>query len=187
MRNRHQLTKLSKFLALILRHQPERFGLELDEEGWASLPRVLETLDGLSNFRWVDRSDVIQVVREGTGDGKKRFEIEGDRIRALYGHSLEPQIRYEPVEPPEQLYHGTSSQALETIRHEGLRPMGRQYVHLSPDRETAIKVGRRRASHPDVIIVRAAKAHEAGIAFFHPQEGVYLAESIPSAFLRLDS
>ncbi len=83
MRNRarRNLIKLSKFLSLILRHQPERFALELDDEGWASLSEVMEILRGLPNFRWATRADVMVVVEEGSGDGKRRFQVEGKRIR----------------------------------------------------------------------------------------------------------
>lgn len=77
-----QMVKLSKFLSLILRHQPERFGLRLDEEGWASLREVLEILRGLPNFRWATRADVLELVEKGSGDGKRRFEVIGERIRA---------------------------------------------------------------------------------------------------------
>jgi len=112
MRKR-DLVKLSKFLSLILRHQPERFALELDDEGWASLSEVMEILRGLPNFRWATRADVMAVVEGGTGDGspepvgradsaelvagsgrglaevgKRRFEVQGSRIRACYGHSF---------------------------------------------------------------------------------------------------
>ena len=76
-----RLVKLSKFLTLILRHQPERFALELDDEGWASLSEVMEILRGLPNFRWATRADVMVVVEEGSGDGKRRFQVEGNRIR----------------------------------------------------------------------------------------------------------
>ena len=76
------LIKLSKFLALILRHQPERFALALDEEGWARMAEVMEILRGLPNFRWATRADVLRVAEEGTGDGKRRFQVEGKRIRA---------------------------------------------------------------------------------------------------------
>ena len=69
------MTKLSKFMALILRHQPERFALELDEEGWLPLSEVMDVVRGLPNFRWANRSDVMHIVEQGTGDGKKRFEV----------------------------------------------------------------------------------------------------------------
>ncbi len=78
-----RLVKLSKFLALLLRHQPQRFALALDEEGWASLAEVMEILRGLPNFRWATRADVVRVVEEGSGDGKRRFELCEGRIRAI--------------------------------------------------------------------------------------------------------
>lgn len=194
--NRRRLIKLSKFLALILRHRPERFALALDEEGWTSFSEVMEIVKGLPNFRWANRADVMRIVAEGSGDGKRRFEVEGKRIRACYGHTLEDHpIRYEPCSPPPLLYHGTSPDGLESIRREGLEPMERQYVHLSSDAETAVRVGVRHAEHPAgasaptelrpvVITVRAAEAHAAGIVFHQADETVYLAKRIPSEFLR---
>ncbi|MGD1995006.1 MAG: RNA 2'-phosphotransferase [Anaerolineae bacterium] len=178
-----RLVRLSKFLALILRHQPERFALALDEGGWASLPEVMEILRGLPNFRWATRADVMHVVEEGSGDGKKRFEVEGDRIRARYGHSIDRRIRYKPCTPPRRLYHGTAPEALGAIRRQGLRPMGRQYVHLSPDRDMAIQVGSRRTGQPLVLTVRAAEAHAAGVPFYQAGEGVYLAPHVPPDYL----
>jgi putative RNA 2'-phosphotransferase len=199
-----RLVKLSKFLALILRHQPERFGLPLDEEGWASLPEVMEILRGLPNFRWATRADVLAVVERGTGEtsarsaetlsrdaqaeglaaaGKRRFQIEGNRIRARYGHSLARPIRYEPCAPPPRLYHATSPDGLASIRREGLRPMERQYVHLSPDPETALHVGARHADRPVVLTVRAAQAHAAGVEFYQADDAVYLAKHIAVEFL----
>jgi putative RNA 2'-phosphotransferase len=183
MADSRRLVKLSKFLSLILRHQPERFALALDEEGWASLPEVMEILRGLPNFRWATRADVMTVVDEGTGGSKRRFEVEGNRIRARYGHSFAQPIVYEPCTPPSVLYHGTSPDGLASIRREGLRPMERQYVHLSPDPETAIRVGVRHADRPVILTVRAAEAHAAGIEFYQADEAVYLAKLIPTEFV----
>ncbi|MBN1812346.1 MAG: RNA 2'-phosphotransferase [Anaerolineae bacterium] len=178
-----RLVKLSKFLALILRHQPERFALKLDDEGWASLSEVMEILQGLPNFRWAARADVMAVVEGGDGDDKWRFQVEGNRIRACYGHSLARPIRYETVIPPAVLYHGTSPAALEAIRREGLRPMERQYVHLSTDPKTAVQVGARYAERPVVLRVRAGDAHAAGIVFYQADEAVYLAKHVPPEFV----
>ena len=183
MTDRRRLVKLSKFLALILRHQPERFALDIDGEGWASLPEVMEILRGLPNFRWARRADVMRVVDEGTGDDKRRFEVERGRIRARYGHSLARPIRYAPCTPPPVLYHGTSPEVLASIRSQGLRPGERQYVHLSPDRETAVRVGARHDRHPVVLTVRAAEARAAGVEFYQADEAVYLAKQVPAGFI----
>lgn len=181
--DRRRLIKLSKFLALLLRHQPERFALELDEEGWASLSEVMEIVQGLPNFRWANYGDVKHIVAEGSGDGKRRFEIEEGHIRARYGHTLGQPIRYEACTPPPLLYHGTSPDALGSIRREGLRPMERQYVHLSPDRETATRVGARHTEHPTIITIHAAEAHAQGITFHKADETVYLTKTIPADYL----
>jgi putative RNA 2'-phosphotransferase len=183
MVDRRRLVKLSKFLALILRHQPERFALELDGEGWVSLPEVMEIVQGLPNFRWATRADVMAVVEGEAGDGKRRFQVEGGRIRAQYGHSIAQPIHYEPCVPPSLLYHGTSPRALASIRREGIRPMERQYVHLSPDREIAVRVGARHDERPVVLTVRAAEAHAAGVEFYQADEAVYLARHIPVEFV----
>lgn len=178
-----RIVKLSKFLSLILRHQPERFGLTLDEEGWASLPEVLEILHGLPNFRWATRADVLELVEKGSGDGKRRFEVAGERIRARYGHTVSLQADLLPCTPPPRLYHGTSRRALQQIRREGLRPMRRQYVHLSADPATAARVGARHSPGPVVLTVRAAEAATAGILFYQADESTYLANGIPPEFL----
>jgi len=183
MMTERQKVKLSKFLALILRHQPQRFGLILDEEGWASLAEVMEILHGLPNFRWASRADVLELVEEGSGDDKRRFEVAGGAIRARYGHSISRSIRHEPCVPPRRLYHGTSPAAVQAIRHEGLRPMERQYVHLSTDPQTAAGVGARHTARPIILTVHAAEAHAAGVSFYQVDERVYLAESIPPQFV----
>jgi putative RNA 2'-phosphotransferase len=183
MADSRRLVKLSKFLSLILRHQPERFALTVDVEGWASLSEVMEILRGLPNFRWATKTDVMKVIEQGSGDDKRRFEVDGGRIRARYGHSFAQPIAYEPCTPPPILYHGTSPDALQSIRKEGLRPMERQYVHLSPDRETAIRVGVRHAEQPVILTVRAAEAHAAGTEFYQADEAVYLAKGVPPGFI----
>lgn len=183
----HKFRQLSKFLSLLLRHRPDRFGLSLDTQGWANLDQVMRVIHSLPNLRWAERADVLSIVREGTGDGKRRFELseDGSLIRATYGHSLEQKLNYRPIKPPPLLYHGTAPRALLSIRRYGLRPMERQYVHLSVDMETAIRVGRRHIDAPVVIAVRAAEAWAAGVEFYKATEAVYLSQPIPPEFLEL--
>lgn len=183
MSDTRRLVKLSKFLALILRHQPERFALELDGEGWASLTEVMEILHGLPNFRGTTRADVISVADEGSDDGSRRFEVEGSRIRARYGHSVAQPIHYDRCTPPPVLYHGTARDRLPGIHQEGLKPMERQYVHLSLERKTAVRIGARHDERPIVLTVNASDAHAAGVEFYQADEAVYLAKYVPPAFL----
>jgi putative RNA 2'-phosphotransferase len=114
---------------------------------------------------------------------KKRHELRDGKIRALYGHSLPGKLLKQAAEPPAVLYHGTAPEIVERIKEEGLRPMGRQYVHLSVDMGTAEQVGRRKTQIPVLLTVKAREAHAEGIAFYRGNDLVWLADFIPSVFI----
>ncbi len=175
------LTKLSKFLSLLLRHRAADFDITLDSEGFTDTDAVWEQVQkhypGVYTYK-----DLLQAAEEGA-DGKKRYEIVGRRIRARYGHSAVQTITYPPVTPPEYLYHGTTREALDSIREQGLISQNRQFVHLSLDPDWAQSVGARHSKNTVVLRVRALEAHLAGHAFHHPEPKHYLALSIPPAFI----
>ena len=181
-RDRHgdaRLRKLSRFLALLLRHRPARFPIPLDAEGYADLDTVLHILNGLPNFRWANRAAIDAVLAL---PGRSRFEIVGGRIRALYGHTA---IRptYTSATPPDVLYHGTAPENLDAIQREGLLPMQRQYVHLATTPETARKIAQRHTDTPVILRVDATSASGAGVVFYHPEENIYLCEAVPPTFV----
>jgi putative RNA 2'-phosphotransferase len=156
-----------------LRHEPWLYELELDEAGWTPVADLLAAL-GVSRARLED------VVRDNP---KQRFELDGDRIRARYGHSVPGRIVRAPGVPPALLYHGTAASAAERIHREGLRPMRRQYVHLSVTRELAESVGRRKGAQVTVLTVDTAAARAAGVEFLHGNEFVWLATHVPAEFV----
>lgn len=178
--------RLSKTVAHALRHEPWEYGLEPDSQGWVP---VEELLDALRSKReaWHDltEDDLIEMIDSSE---KKRFEISQSKIRAYYGHSLSEKIEKVAAIPPDILYHGTNQQALPVILKEGLKPMSRQYVHLSVDRETAQQVGsRHRQSETVIISIQALEAHQQGIAFYKGHETIWLADFIPSDFIHVES
>jgi len=174
------LVRLSKLLSLMLRHQPGKFGLVLDAEGYAPLEEVLRAaqaeLDGIG------RADLIAVVETVEPD-KRRFSIVDGDIRANYGHSLEARIEHQQVEPPELLCHGTHEAAVPIVLREGLAPMNRQYVHLTSDRGLAARVGARRGT-PVLLEVAAGAAHRDGIRFYRANESFWLADAVPARYLK---
>ncbi|MBN1259064.1 MAG: RNA 2'-phosphotransferase [Anaerolineae bacterium] len=185
MQENHALTtrqrKLSKFLSLLLRHRPARFPIQLDAEGYASLAEIIHILHGLPNFRWASRADVEAVVE---APGRRRFEIAGGQIRALYGHTaFRPD--YTPVTPPALLYHGTAPEHLDAIRREGLRPMERRYVHLAATPATAHSIAIRHTTTPVILTIDAEQAHANGIAFYHPTDEIYLCAQLPPDYLEI--
>ncbi|MET9203571.1 RNA 2'-phosphotransferase [Streptomyces bacillaris] len=171
--------KVSKYLSRHLRHQPERIGIALDENGWVAVETLLSAA-ARHGFA-ITRAELDQVV---AANDKRRFTVDGDRIRANQGHTVTVDLDLPPAEPPAYLYHGAVARVLDAIRAEGLRPMARHHVHLSPDRETATRVGARRG-RPLVLTVDAGAMHRAGHVFRVSANGVWLADAVPPEFLRL--
>ena len=178
----HQdLTRLSRVISHALRHAPAQYGLVLDPGGWTPVEDLVAALRGhRAEWSGLVTSDLDRLI--ATAD-KPRFEMRDGRIRARYGHSLPDKIARVPTEPPVRLFHGTTSGAVPGILREGLRPMRRQYVHLSLDEATARRVGARRAGTPVVLLVRAADAHAAGVRFYLGYDGIWLADHVPPAYI----
>ena len=129
---------LSKAMSKALRHRPERLGITLEKDGSVELDVFVDALNRRGGWpRTITEADIMEVVDNGS---KKRFAVEGGRIRARYGHSIKADIAYAPADPPEILFHGTAPSSVASIMRQGLLPMGRKTVHLSTDVETARKV-----------------------------------------------
>ena len=178
MNRRH--VKTSKFLSYVLRHRPDSIGLAPDEGGWVPVDGLLEACR--RHDHPISRDELDDVV--ATND-KRRFSFSPDRsrIRANQGHSISVELGLKPVQPPELLFHGTVERSLDGIRREGLARGKRHHVHLSPDEETARRVGKRRG-RPVVLIVESGRMHRDGLAFYLSANGVWLTDSVPPEYLR---
>lgn len=175
-----RLIRVSKLMSLILRHKPQQFGVLLDAEGYAPIDEVVRAV----RASMPDASlDDLRGVVERIEPDKARFSIEGSDIRANYGHSLRDRIEQPRVVPPEVLLHGTSERAALDIRRDGIRPMRRQYVHLTTSRDLAGRVGGRHGK-ATVLEVEALRASEVGVVFYRANESFWLADFIPPAFIR---
>lgn len=110
-------TRTSKFLSLVLRHEPAAAHVTLDPAGWTEVAALLEGCARAGNV--LTRADLEHVVET---NAKRRFEFSADgvRIRASQGHSVEVEFEYVPQAPPELLYHGTATRFLESVREQGL-------------------------------------------------------------------
>lgn len=173
------LRRLSKFLSLVLRHQPQLIGLTLDSAGYVEVDRLLAAC--AAHGQPITREVLQQVVEQ---NDKRRFAFSADglRIRASQGHSIAVDLAYSPQPPPTVLYHGTVAAALPAIRIEGLTKQARHHVHLSSSAQEAKRVGARRG-RPVVLTVRAEAMAHAGFAFFRSDNGVWLTDHVPSAYL----
>ena len=172
--------RISKFLSYVLRHHPDSIGIELNRQGWTDVEELLRKA-GQRGMR-ITLDELRTVVKE---NDKQRFSFSKDsmRIRANQGHSIEVDLGYEEVAPPDVLYHGTAQRNLGLIRVEGLTKGNRHHVHLSPDSETARKVGQRYGK-PVVLEIKAGQMHADGYKFYLSANGVWLREYVPASYLR---
>jgi putative RNA 2'-phosphotransferase len=175
-----RVVKVSKYLSRALRHRPERIGLELDVGGWADVGELLAAC-ARHGFA-LTRAELDHVV---SVNDKQRyaFDASGSRIRANQGHTVPVELDLPVASPPEVLFHGTVERSVPAIRTEGLRPMDRHDVHLSPDPETARRVGARRG-RPSVLTVEAAAMVADGFEFRMSANGVWLVSDVPPRYLR---
>src|SRR4051794_1441040 len=181
MLDEKRTVKISKYLSKHLRHQPERLGVVLEPGGWVAVDELLKAC--AAHAFPVSREELEQVV---AASDKQRFAFseDGARIRANQGHSVEVDLGLPPVEPPAVLYHGTGAASVDSILASGLQRRGRHHVHLSPDVETAVRVGRRHGK-PVVFAVDAARMAADGVPFYVSENGVWLVDAVPPRYLSI--
>ena len=175
----HDLTRISKYISLILRHKPEVIGIQLDTHGWADVNALLA---GISRKYPINR-DILEEIVQSDEKQRYSFSEDGTKIRANQGHSIQVDVELPVTEPPETLYHGTAQRFAASIEVQGLLPQSRLYVHLSPDPETAEKVGQRHGK-PVVYLVDAGQMHRDGYLFYLSANGVWLTKVVPAPYLK---
>jgi putative RNA 2'-phosphotransferase len=172
--------RISKLLSFGLRHDPDALGLTLDDAGWVPIDVLLPALRARGED--VTRAELEEVVR---ASDKQRFALSADgaRIRANQGHSVAVDLGLAPSTPPDRLYHGTVGGFVGSIRRSGLVRGARTHVHLSGDEATALIVANRRKGTPAILVVRARDMDRDGIPFYRSENGVWLVEHVPPAYL----
>lgn len=174
-------TQISKLISLVLRHHPERLGLTLDSHGWADTKALINAINAIQPFNMEQLENIVRT------DKKQRYAFSPDktRIRANQGHSIPVDLELTSRTPPAILWHGTGEKFVNAIIQSGLKPMGRQYVHLSADPETAVKVGKRHG-RPILFTVDAARMASDGLLFYCSENGVWLTDAVPVKYLKIE-
>jgi len=175
--NTKELKDKSRYLSLLLRHQPEKENLVLDKNGYTDV-KILLTKIGLT------LKDLIWIV---DNNDKKRFAFNDDKskIKATQGHSVEVKLEAKKIKPPDILYHGTTLDNKEKILKSGLSKMQRHHVHLTDNEDTAFNVGIRYAKYNNkvwLISIDAKGMNEDGHDFFITENGVYLTDHVPNRY-----
>ena len=175
--------RLSRFLALVLRHRAYQFDLRVDDEGFVRLDELMRVMHEQRNLGWVEHKHIDALL---SGQERTRFEVRDGNIRATYGHSFNRPVRYEPIDPPEHLFLGVPRGKVADLRTSGVKPSGRQYVHLSANKDDALQIAKQQDPEATLVTVLAQEAARSGIPFHLPAEGIYLAARVPPEFLEVE-
>jgi putative RNA 2'-phosphotransferase len=177
----NKIDLISKRLSYILRHNPKRFNVCLDEKGWANLDDVLGGLRSFGDIIDLEKEDLLNMVSK---QRKARFNIYNNKIKANYGHTVFIK-EMDVVMPPDVLYHGTARRYLNSILRNGLIRMHRQYVHLSVDLDIAIETGKRKDRTPSIIQIDSKTAYQEGILFYKGSDRILLSENLLPKYLKI--
>lgn len=175
------LLRKSKFLSMLLRHKPEEANLKMDKHGWISVDELVKNTN-------ISQEELEEIVRT---DDKERYSFSEDKkmVRANQGHSIPwVEIEFEEVSVDDimtlggYLYHGTGKQNKQSILKNGINKGDRNYVHLSRDVKTALKVGKRHGE-PIVFRVKALDMLKEGWKIYKSKNGVYLVDFVVIKYL----
>ncbi|MEW5759493.1 MAG: RNA 2'-phosphotransferase [Candidatus Thermoplasmatota archaeon] len=179
--NDDEVDKLGRLMAGVLRHFPGRFGLKMDSHGWVSIADFVDTIRrARKEFHWLRNFHIKAIVET---DSKGRYQIEMDKVRATYGHSIDVDLDLPTDDIPSSLYYPATSEECEILLETGLKPSDRKFVHLSKTKEDAVIAGSQRSEKPIILHVNAEEARKDGIIIKRAGKTVYLAEHIPPKFL----
>ena len=177
-----EIDSIGRMMAGVLRHFPERYGLEMDANGWVDLGEFI-TAVAIRNrrFRFLKPNHVLGLVQT---DPKGRYEFRDGRIRATYGHSLDVDLDLPTDAIPDVLFYPTSEEECNVLLGAGIRPSDRKMVHLSGTFNAALEAGRVRIQVPVIVEIDAKTARGAGVVIKKAGKTVYLTKEVPPEFLR---
>ncbi|TDA29471.1 MAG: RNA 2'-phosphotransferase [Archaeoglobi archaeon] len=177
--SKEKVERLGKFVSGVLRHFPQKFGLEIDENGWVSFEDLARLVS--RKYRWANRWVLKALIYS---DEKKRYEIRGDKIRARYGHSIDVKLNDMPEAQEDTLYYGTSEEEANRMMEIGIKPVNQAYVHLSTTIEKSLEVASLRTRNPIIFEIDARRARADGIRILKANDSIALAKEIPSKYIK---
>ena len=169
--------QIGKKITYLLRHNPE--DLVMDKNGYVSVSSLLNKVR-------ITQQELDHIV--DTNDKKRlAYNVDKTLIRASQGHSIEVDVQLRATRPPRSLYHGTSAESYEKIKKTGLSKMNRLHVHLTDNKETAYKVGKRysKDKQPIILEIDSAAMYTDGYKFYLSENGVWLTDNVPVKYIYL--
>jgi len=179
--NTEELDRLSRTMAGVLRHFPERFDLQLDSHGFVDLRTFVSALQRKQRrYHWLRAHHIVAIIET---DNKGRYEYKDGKIRATYAHSFEVELDLPAGGTPDKLYYPTTPEEVDIVLETGLKPSDRKMVHLSRGVGDAVNAGRVRTPAPVILEVDARAATNDGLVIQKAGRTVYLTADVPPKYL----
>lgn len=177
-----EIKNLGKTTAGILRHFPDKYGLDIDKQGWVDLEHYVKSLrNRQKRFHWLRQYHIKALVAT---DKKGRYQIEDNKLRATYGHSIDVEMKDLPKDDiSDILYVPTTEKEAELLLESGIKPSDRTYVHLSATYESAVEAGSVRSENPVILEFDAKQATEDGYEVMKAGKRVYITKEIKPEYL----
>lgn len=173
----HEIDRVGRMMAGILRHFPERFNLTMDGRGWVDLDDFITEVKAARRDynRWLRRDHIEALVET---DEKGRYQIDGGMLRATYAHSVEVNLDDLPEAETEELYFPVAEEEMDLVLEAGLRPTDRNMIHLSSSAEKAYSAGRVHNPDPIILTIDVAAAQRGGSAILRAGKTVYVTDAV---------
>ncbi len=171
--------KLGRFISGALRHFPDDLGLAMNQHGWVDVDVLCDAMR--TRYKWANKEKLFSIIES---DEKGRYELQGRKIRARYGHSVMVDLDY-PENTLPQLYYGASREEVDILLEKGIKPIKQRYVHLSTTAEKAQEVAKIHTEDPVLILINAEEARNNGVKMLTATENIVLSEEIPPQYLSL--
>ena len=180
--NDRELDHLGRILTGILRHFPDRYGLTIDPQGWIPLAQIVRAISQRHPpYHWLRAQHLVAIAET---DGKGRYEVRDDRVRATYGHTVEVDPDLPTDNIPDLLYYPVTAEEASIVLEVGLKPSDRRKVHLSKTAEDARSAGAVRTPEPIVLEIDAKRARAEGLVIRRAGKTVYVVDRVPPELLR---
>ncbi|HIH96793.1 MAG TPA: RNA 2'-phosphotransferase [Thermoplasmata archaeon] len=178
--NDNEILQVSRWMAGILRHFPEKLGVRLDSNGWTELEELSRVIGRRTNYGWIKPMHIEAVA---TTDPRGRYQVESNRVRATYGHTIQVDLSDLPEADLDELFYPTTIEEMGLIQERGLYPIEQIYVHLSGTKEKALEAGRVHTPDPIIVRVDGARAKKDGVVIRKAGKEVYLVKEIGANYL----
>lgn len=176
-----ELDHMARIVAGILRHFPERYGIQVDPHGWVEMSKLVQVIKmHHRNYPWLKAHHLIALAMT---DPKGRYELRDDMIRATYGHTVDVDLDLPTEGIPEKLYYPVTPEERDLVLEAGLKPTDRKKVHLSLTPGDAYNAGKVRCGDPAILAIDTMKAREGGHVILKAGKTVFLIDEVPAAML----